>query len=146
MHASLFCRFFFNKSLTIGAVARDTFTVVNYRLLQREIGVVRVTGLSRDKFTLGNISMVTSKRRKKPPMAFNVVNSWCLSIPKPNRANQVSSFNTYMKPQKNRICFPTFLANFTSLSYFEKRAHLSVWSECMYLCGCVCYDECCRGQ
>ena len=141
MHASLFCTFFFNKSLTIGAVERVTFTVVNYRLLQRKIGVVRVTGLSR-----WEISMVTSKRRKKLPMTFNVVNSWCLSIPKPNRANQVSSFNTNMKPQKNRICFSTFLANFTSLSYFEKIAHLSVWSECMYLCGCVCYDECCTGQ
>ena len=139
LHCSV--RFFFNKSLTIGAVERDTFTVVNYRLLQRKIGVVRVTGLSR-----WEISMVTSKRRKKLPMTFNVVNTWCLSIPKPNRANQVSSFNTSMKPQKNRICFSTFLANFTSLSYFEKIAHLSVWSECMYLCGCVCYDGCCRGQ
>ena len=71
-------------------------------------------------------------------MTFNVVNSRGFSIPKPNRANQVSSFNTNMKPQKNRICFSTFLANFTSLSYFEKIAHLSVWSECMYLCGYVC--------
>ena len=64
MHASLFCRFFFNKSLTIGAVARDTFTVVNYRLLQREIGVVRVTGLSRDKFTLGNIHGYVKKKKE----------------------------------------------------------------------------------
>ena len=33
---------------------RDTFTVVNDPFT-REIGVVRVTGLSRDKFTTGNI-------------------------------------------------------------------------------------------
>ena len=56
--------FFFNKSLTIGAVERDTFTVVNYRLLQRKIGVVRVTGLSRDKFTLGNIHGYVKKKKE----------------------------------------------------------------------------------
>ena len=55
---------FFKKSLTIGAVARDTFTVVNYLLLQREIGVVRVTGLSRDKFTLGNIHGYVKKKKE----------------------------------------------------------------------------------
>ena len=62
LHCSV--RFFFNKSLTICAVERDTFTVVNYRLLQREIGVVRVTGLSRDKFTLGNIHGYVKKKKE----------------------------------------------------------------------------------
>ena len=42
----------------------DTFTVVNYRLLQREISVVRVTGLSRDKFTLGNIHGYVKKKKE----------------------------------------------------------------------------------
>lgn len=43
------------------------------RLLQREIGVMRVTGLSRDKLTLWNIHGYV-KRRKTPPMTFNEVN------------------------------------------------------------------------
>ena len=47
-----------------------------------KIGVVRVTVLSREKFTSGNIHMVASKRGKKPQMTFNVVNSWVISITK----------------------------------------------------------------
>ena len=54
------------------------------------------------------ISMVTSKRRKKRPMTFNAVNSWGLSIPKPNRTNQVSSFSTNKKPQKIEFIFRHF--------------------------------------
>ena len=60
-----------------GAVTRDTFTVVN----DPGLPLVRVTGHSRDKFTM-EISMVTSKRRKKPSLTFNVVNSCVFRYPR----------------------------------------------------------------
>ena len=51
------------------------------------MSVVRVTGLSQDKFTTGNIHGY-SKRRKQPPMTFNVVNSEGLRT-QGKRAHQV---------------------------------------------------------
>ena len=60
-----------------------------------------VTGHSRDKFAM-KISLVTSKRRKKPPLTFNLVNSWVFRY-QGKRANQVSLFDTNMKSQK--CCF-----------------------------------------
>ena len=92
---------------TLGAVTRDTFTVVN------------------DPFTCGNlawcvwpdfpeinlpweISMVTSKRRKKPAMTFNVLSSKQRFLDSQGkRANQVSSFDN-MKPPKNILFFIFF--------------------------------------
>lgn len=59
------------------------------RLLQREIGVMRVTGLSQDKFTLWNIHGYV-KRRKTPPMTFNEVNKKGDLIPQGKRADQYS--------------------------------------------------------
>ena len=54
-------------SQTVGAVTRMT-------LLPRVIGVVRVTGVPEINLPW-EISMVTSKRRTKPPITFNEVNS-----------------------------------------------------------------------
>ena len=42
------------------------------------------------------------KRKKKPPLTFNLVNSWVFRY-QGKRANQVSLFDTNMKPQK--YCF-----------------------------------------
>ena len=59
----------------IGADTRDNFTVVKDTFTAGN-GLVRVTGLSRDKFTMGNShSYVKKKPRKKPPMEFNMVNN-----------------------------------------------------------------------
>ena len=48
---------------TLGAVTRDTFTVMTL-LVPREIGVVRMTGLSRDKFIMGNIHSYLKKKKE----------------------------------------------------------------------------------
>ena len=54
------------------------------------------------------ISMVTSKRRKKPAMTFNVVSSKQGFLDSQGkRANQVSSFDN-MKPPKNILFFSFF--------------------------------------
>ena len=54
------------------------------------------------------ISMVTSKRRKKPAMTFNVVSSKQRFLDSQGkRANQVSSFDN-MKPPKNILFFIFF--------------------------------------
>ena len=55
-------------------------------LLLREIGKVGVTGLSREKFTMGN------KKNKTPPMTFNAINGWV--------------FDTQGKQQKNQYQIP----------------------------------------
>ena len=63
--------------------------------------VVCVTGHPRDKFAMENIHGYV-KRKKKPPLTFNLVNSWVFRY-QGKRANQVSLFDTNMKPQK--YCF-----------------------------------------
>ena len=64
-------------------------------ILQRKIVVLRVTGLPRDTFATGNIHGYV-KKRKATAYDINLVNSWGFSIPKVNRANQVTSFDTNM--------------------------------------------------
>ena len=63
--------------------------------------MVCVTGHPRDKFAIENIHGYV-KRKKKPPLTFNLVNSWVFRY-QGKRANQVSLFDTNMKPQK--YCF-----------------------------------------
>ena len=48
-------------------------------ILPREIGVVRVTGLSRDKFAMGNIHGYVKKKGRNQP---GHLNSLGFSIPK----------------------------------------------------------------
>ena len=138
MLTSLFCRFFqkkFNKRCSCtGHFYRGKWPFYSGKLawcVWRDCPEINLPW---------GISMVTSKRRKKPPMTFNVVNSWGLWIPKPNKANQVSSFNTNMKPQKIEIIFRHFwlILPFCSSFVSVVGAYASF--------GCVCYDECCRGQ
>ena len=59
--------------------------------LPLEIGV---TGLSRDKFTLGNIHGYVKKKKETAQDIFDT---------KGKRSNQVSSFDTDMKPQKKML-------------------------------------------
>ena len=81
-------------------------------------------------------------------MTFNVVNGWGFSIPKANRANQVSSFDTNMKPQKTEFIFPHFWLILRFWAILEKKnsSFVSVVGAGMDVCSCVCYEECCRGQ
>ena len=106
VHASFFCRFFQkkfnNRCSCTGHFYRGKWPSYSGKLawcVWRDCPEINLPW---------EISMVTSKRRKKPPMTFNVVNSWGLWIPKPNKANQVSSFNTNMKPQKIEFIFRHF--------------------------------------
>ena len=81
-------------------------------------------------------------------MTFNVVNGWGFSIPKANKANQVSSFDTNMKPQKTEFLFPHFclILRFWAILEKENSSFVSVVWAYMYVCGCVCYDEYCRAN
>ena len=77
--------------------------------------------LFRDKFSIG---LVTSKRRKKPGMTFNVVSSkQGLFDSQGKRANQLSSFENNMKPPKNFsfFCFVLFCFSFARLREIRDR-------------------------
>ena len=92
-----FCQTFSHK------MPRDQ-SMTSQRMTSGRICVVSVTGLSQ---SFPNIhlswetSMVTSNRRKKPPMIF-LKRAKCLGFfdNEGKRANQVSSFDTNMTPQK----------------------------------------------
>jgi len=68
-------------------------------LLLQEIGVVRVTRLSRDEFTMGNIHSYTKKEKGTAHDIENMVNRWGFRYPR-QKTNQVSSFDTTLKQQK----------------------------------------------
>ena len=118
VHASFFCRFFQkkfnNRCSCTGHFYRGKWPFYSGKLawcVWRDCPEINLPW---------EISMVTSKRRKKPPMTFNVVNSWGLWIPKPNKANEVSSFNTNMKPQKIEFIFRHFWLILTFWAILKK--------------------------
>ena len=91
-------------------------------LLPREIGVVRVTRLSRDKFTKGNIRGYVKKKKKKTETAHDIKHGKSLGFfdTPGKRANQVSLFDTNLKPQKN-----CFFQRF-SLVLFREKSMLTI--------------------
>ena len=73
-------------------------------------------------------------------MTFNVVNGWGFSILKANRANQVSSFDTNMKPQKTEFIFPHFWLILRFWAILEKKKKLICQcglSVCGFVAVCV---------
>ena len=87
--------------------------------------------LFRDKFSIG---LVTSKRRKKPGMTFNVVSSkQGLFDSQGKRANQLSSFENNMKPPKNFsffcffVCFVLFF--FCAVDRNKRSNELVCWAK-----------------
>ena len=79
---------------------RSSLSPLSWTRLQR---MVCVTGHPRDKFAIENIHGYV-KRKKKPPLTFNLVNSWVFRY-QGKRTNQVSLFDTNMKPKKKLLFF-----------------------------------------
>ena len=71
-------------------------------LLPQETGVLSMTGRPRDKFTKGNTHGYV-KKKKKPPMTFNVGNSQGFSISK--AMEPIIFFNGFFRAVLPGRCF-----------------------------------------